>query len=243
MKRINKLVLFASLLIVTATTVSAGGKKFSGDMVIDGSWHGNEVVAEDGENWMALAENKGAYSLQEVKISVTLVEDAVLDTPPTKTGKEISLQDGINAIALLRNIPQLQEGPVPSAEIVDRNFGAGEPTTILFNGMPYELVIACDAKLSVEEIADCPLELSGAGKTQQLMIYPVFRPGEASQGIASDATPQVLWAGDLDNDGLLDLIVDLTNHYNVSAPTLLLSSQAKESELVHPVAEFRTTGC
>jgi hypothetical protein len=212
-------------------------------MVIDGSWHGNEVTAQDGEIWLALVKNKGTYSLQEERISVTLVEDAVLDTPPAKTGKKISLPDGINAIVLLRNIPGLKAGPVVSAEIIDRNFAAGEPTAILFNGMTYELVIACDTEPSVEEYTDCPLVLSGGGKTQQLMIYPVFRPGEALQGIASDANPQVVWAGDLDRDGHLDLIIDLTNHYNVAAPTLLLSTQAEEGEIVHPVAEFRTTGC
>ncbi|NIQ12133.1 MAG: hypothetical protein GWO23_21940 [Gammaproteobacteria bacterium] len=75
------------------------------------------------------------------------------------------------------------------------------------------------------------------------MSYPVSYPGTGKQSIASEAFPQVLWAGDLDRDGKLDILLDLTDHYNVSAPTLLLSSMAAANELVQPVAEFRTTGC
>ena len=51
------------------------------------------------------------------------------------------------------------------------------------------------------------------------------------------------FAGDLDGDGKLDLLIDTTHHYNLSEPTLFLSSQAKDGELVHNVASFRTTGC
>ena len=44
-------------------------------------------------------------------------------------------------------------------------------------------------------------------------------------------------------DGVLDLLYDRSDHYNVAAPTLFLSGAAAADELVHPVAEQRTTGC
>ncbi|MBI5473826.1 MAG: hypothetical protein HY961_15930 [Ignavibacteriae bacterium] len=58
-----------------------------------------------------------------------------------------------------------------------------------------------------------------------------------------DGSPTLRWAGDLDRDGRLDLLMDLTNHYNVSEPTLFLSSRAAANELVKKVASHRQVGC
>jgi len=234
------LICFLHLSIVTAM---AEDETFSGEMVMDGSWHGDEVSAQDGETWLALVEGPGGYALREIKISVTAVEDAVLDTPPAKTGKKISLPQGIDAVVLLRNIPRLKAGPVVSAEIFDRDFSAGKPTGIYFNGVVYELAIRCDNATQGQETADCPLMLTSADNQQVFMTYPIYHPGTDEQSIASEALPQLFWAGDLDGDGRLDLVLDLTDHYNVSAPTLLLSSQAEEGGLLKAVAVFRTTGC
>lgn len=218
-------------------------EKLSGKMVLPGSWHGNEVVAKDGERWMALVEDQGGFDLREVVIAVEFVEDAVLDTPPGKTGRRVSVASGVEPLALLRSLPRLEPGPVKTAVVDDRNFNAGTPTGLYFEGIVFELELKCDEADYGKELADCPILLSGDGRQQELRSYPVFRPGMVDQSIASEALPQVFWAGDLDRDGRLDLILDLTDHYNVSAPTLLLSSPAKEGELVAPVAVFITTGC
>ena len=53
--------------------------------------------------------------------------------------------------------------------------------------------------------------------------------------------PQVLFAGDLDRDGKLDLLVSTATHYNVGETTLFLS-RPDPAKLV-PVAVARTTGC
>jgi hypothetical protein len=54
----------------------------------------------------------------------------------------------------------------------------------------------------------------------------------------------VIWAGDLDDDGRLDLIVDVSNHYNiVSAIVVFLSSLAREGQLVGRASGFWAVGC
>ena len=55
--------------------------------------------------------------------------------------------------------------------------------------------------------------------------------------------PALLWAGDLDRDREIDLLINATNHYNVTHPMLFLSSQAEEGRLVEAVAELRSVGC
>ncbi|MET0807665.1 MAG: hypothetical protein ABWX93_02785, partial [Pseudoxanthomonas sp.] len=61
--------------------------------------------------------------------------------------------------------------------------------------------------------------------------------------LGDDASPTLLFAGDLDRDGKLDLIFDGTDHYNVSRPTLFLSSPAGQGELLHEVARYESVGC
>jgi hypothetical protein len=49
--------------------------------------------------------------------------------------------------------------------------------------------------------------------------------------------------GDLNTDGALDLLIDVSNHYNIAAWTLFLSSDTPTESLVNKAAEFVTSGC
>ena len=70
-----------------------------------------------------------------------------------------------------------------------------------------------------------------------------YRSPEGIDILGDDATPRLLFAGDLDRDGRLDLILDTTWHYNVSRPTLFLSTLAREGELVREAAANESVGC
>jgi len=83
----------------------------------------------------------------------------------------------------------------------------------------------------------CPLVLSAHGQRQQLAV--LSRDGDVPdfKGL------RLIWAGDLDGDGKLDLLVDITNHYNGSGSALFLSSKAKSGEIVGLAAKLETVGC
>ena len=49
--------------------------------------------------------------------------------------------------------------------------------------------------------------------------------------------------GDLDGDGIYDLIVDIATGYSYSINLLFLSTYAETGEILRPVAVFRTWGC
>lgn len=49
--------------------------------------------------------------------------------------------------------------------------------------------------------------------------------------------------GDLDGDGIYDLIVDIATGYSYSINVLFLSTYAENGEILRPVAVFRTWGC
>ena len=58
-----------------------------------------------------------------------------------------------------------------------------------------------------------------------------------------DTMFSLIWAGDIDGDGTLDLIMDLSTHYNSSNMTLFLSSKAEEGQLLKKVSCISTKGC
>jgi hypothetical protein len=51
------------------------------------------------------------------------------------------------------------------------------------------------------------------------------------------------WAGDIDQDGLPDFLIDLSHKYSYSMPSLFLSSKAGNGELVKMVAQLSEFGC
>jgi hypothetical protein len=58
-----------------------------------------------------------------------------------------------------------------------------------------------------------------------------------------DSMIQLLWAGDLDHDGKLDLLLDGSQKYNSFTPKLFLSSPSEESEIIKYVGEHASSGC
>ena len=54
---------------------------------------------------------------------------------------------------------------------------------------------------------------------------------------------ELVWAGDLDGDGKLDLFMILSDHYNVMERTLFLSSRLSKLDFVKRIASFVTVGC
>ena len=73
--------------------------------------------------------------------------------------------------------------------------------------------------------------------------------GELRQQLAvvdpccNDAGPTIVWAGDLDRDDKLDLLMNLSGHYAGSVLGLFLSSAAGKGELVGQVARFAWSSC
>jgi len=60
----------------------------------------------------------------------------------------------------------------------------------------------------------------------------------SADGFADDPHFEVCWAGDLDRDGRLDLLVNFSNKYSEHPYRLLLSSRAASGQLIGDVAIF-----
>jgi hypothetical protein len=194
-------------------------------------YHGNEINAETGEIWLGLFKVKDGYFLRNTKIKIKKVNDSIGDENWEETGKSVSVTGKEQATFLLKNAEFLSPGKVRTvfhAE-TDENYVSlenGFKEYYYFNGIKYTLRVEGESNTSklILETED----------SRQVLFYV------SSMG---DATWDLLWIGDLDGDGKLDLYANLPTFYNFAQHRLFLSSQAKNGELVKQVAMFHMTGC
>lgn len=215
-------------------------------LLLPGTFHGDEVEALSGEPWWALEVSGREATLVPARLRIEQVRDEVLDAPGQESGKQVSSTVG-DALVLLRG-EGLRGGTVTMAK--------GDPTTdqpqprhdLRLGATTYRIRTRCTPSGKVQEQEQarfaCEIRLE-AGERHQVLVrmggYSGTPDGTALLG--DDANPHLIFAGDLDRDGRLDLVFDVTDHYNVSRPTLFLSSQAGDGELVHQVAQFESVGC
>jgi hypothetical protein len=197
-------------------------------LLIPGSYHAGEAPIRPGIGWLALTPVGGVWRLEPVIVRARAVHDPVLDADDQRTGIEISASHP-EAIALLR-LPGLRAGKVdtPALKFKDeyRPIAVGDPPlTLVFKDKSYRLVAEPDRILLQHGALSTPLaDLQPAGPDR-------------------DSATELFWAGDLDGDGRLDLLLRETgaNHARVC---LFLSRAATEgTALLRPQACHRGVGC
>ncbi|MDQ6652952.1 MAG: hypothetical protein M3Y84_09420 [Acidobacteriota bacterium] len=208
-----------------------------------GDFHGEEVTARSGEKWLGLYKTEPDAVLLPYRLKIDTIYDDLTDYEKGQlTGKRVDVDSPLKPLFLLKEATVLKEGPVitlySAPQDFDKSLEKSRPINFKLNGTSYVLNVAAP---------------EGAGKCRETAFPPearlVLERGDSQQtlysleGCGNDPVWYLLWAGDLDHDGKLDLYVNVTQHYNVSEKRLFLSSQASQGELVKEVAEFITSGC
>lgn len=218
-----------------------------------GQFHGGEPVARHGERWFALTVDADGARMTRTRLQVKTVVDEMLDVEGQATGQAVSSAgaDG-NLVTYLRG-SGLHAGPVTQAVSVDsQGDDSGMPAqTLRLGGRDYRIATRCEADRATANMYRCSIDLIDGERRQTLVAMSGQRdatrvdgaPGDGATMLGDDASPHLIFAGDLDRDGRLDLIFDTTDHYNLSRPTLFLSGGAGEGELVRAAAEYSAVGC
>lgn len=197
-----------------------------------GDFHGGEAIVADGSEWLALQCNVRC-SLVPVRAEVSLMFDPIIDAGDARTGKSIRAGGVDDALFLLRG-PRFSPGPVPVAQVEEVTGFAGDEEAPVVTRLTLEGTSLLLRRLveSGSHPARVRIVSESNGRTQLL-----------AESDSTDLAGYILWSGDLDHDGEVDLIVDLSDHYNISLPTLLLSSERSETDPLGAVAAHLSSGC
>ncbi|HMJ08004.1 MAG TPA: hypothetical protein VK468_03305 [Pyrinomonadaceae bacterium] len=185
--------------------------------------------------WLAMFKRGTRYSLESLDVSIgpTLSDDF---------GRyhRLRFRDSKKAMILLSNSSELRPGPVTTLHWTPRSFddnkaellGDGYRREFALGGRTY--VLRVGSGTTIDDIPASVLVLESEGK-QDILYYRSY--------LGNGTFGALVWVGDLDNDGKLDLHF---SYFDVNgggqSDILFISSFAKEGHLVQPYAFFHARG-
>jgi hypothetical protein len=234
-------------LLIFVTTASVGTQKptlsVQAQLLETGEFHGDEVSAQTGERWLGLHVTDQHSTLLRYQLTVESVHDPITDHGTSeKTGKKVSVNLPLEPLFLVKSAKILSGGPVTTvfkqAADYEKSLERVSPHNLKLAEATYVLKV-----VGSEDGAKCSEHSFPKNARLMLVSGDVEQVLYSIDGCGNEPYWYLLWAGDLDRDGKLDLYLSVTQHYNVSERKLFLSSPAKRRQLVAEVAEFVTTGC
>lgn len=211
-----------------------------------GEFHGDEASARNGERWLALLldPSKGDR-IASVVVSVKQIWDGMVDEPGAKTGKKITIPGENDGVFLFRGIPSIRPHSVETICAIQTLKPNAPVELVLTTGRSYRLTLVCSQPEGSGEWqrSAASLVLQSGDQKQVLGTYQASYEKGEFVGVGQEGEIRLLWAGDLNGDGALDFIIDLTDHYNMSLPTLFLGTTKGAKDLASKVAQHKTLGC
>ncbi len=214
------------------------------ELLFCGEYHGDEVTAVTGDKWWGLFRTDAGHELRQVEVSVENVHDPIADDDESEqTGKKVSVKGAeIEPLFLVkgpafkakRPVPTCFEGEIPleptrTGRYFEFTFGSEQPT----------VRFTPQGEAIEDGWQDYEIEIW----TSKDDVAGDWQPFVQRESAFPDAIPTLHWAGDIDGDGKMDLLMDMTDHYNVRDMTLFLSTEAGADQPPKPCAAFRTVGC
>lgn len=213
------------------------------DVLESGSkYRKSEVIAKTGETWLTLFKQNGEYELKKTRVKVKQLR--TISYVGDENDAALSFDKKGTAIFAVKGIPKLKPGTVttlyhaPTFDEISRrnldinNMGENYKRDFELNGKWYTLRVADGLTDDGVKARVLVLEHDGSHQILRRIHHDEYMP-----------IGRLLWAGDLDRDGKLDLYFDEFNEKGYFSVELLLSSEAEPNELVRPAARFFVAGC
>ena len=154
--------------------------------------------------------------------------------------KEVLTDQPTEPLFLVRGLEELQPGKVETMVPDEKSIYPGQRERFTSDRGDYYTLVAVG-----EAFERRPFEVGI--KTYKLMLWQTMRGWKSRrsqtliESAAKESFPRVIWAGDLDRDGEIDLFIDTAPHYQIIERELFLSSVAKDEEIVGKAATWRTS--
>lgn len=213
-----------------------------------GLHHGEDVTAESGPDWWGIFPEGDGFTLQSAPVTITQEFDVVVDEEGEATGKRVKVPQEAEPVLLVRGIKGLAAGSLNSVRL-----DSSQP--FLYPGQFLWLRFTNEGRQSqaasiVAQGESTTIEYDTPVFTNYRLLLRVRKNQEvhvqefvAVEPFWTGSAPRIVWAGDLDRDGMVDILLDVPEHESNTHYVLYLSGAAKEGELVGKVAEWMTTGC
>ncbi len=247
---------YMGAVLLASITIFAVGEPY--EIALVGMWDGSEGKMTPDDDWWGISPEGDGFTLQHAPVSVTAAHAPMSDGKGEMTGKKVSVEGEAKPLILLRGLKKPVRGPLVTGTIVpgshwvrdvkklDRYISPGETLHLTADGAQW------NEKIRISALAEVKEESKYHQVTiynYQLRLYQGIEANTISQvffthpQIRDLGRPHLMWTGDLDRDGKLDFLFDISDHYIITHLALYLSSEAKEGELVGMVAEWIHYAC
>lgn len=210
-----------------------------------GQFHEDEVSSTaKAEKWHGLFKANGVFYVAPTGINTLKVFDPVLDEDSLhdKTGWLVETTSKDSCILLVAGVSLPSSNNIEPVLLKQDKIYPGDTVSFNYLGTAYKLY-ATGTKKKVQndplwyDVKNYRLYLEANKEGKQVQTLLAAQPGFDEQMIS------IMFAGDIDGDNLLDLIIDTSNDYNSFSPTLYLSGQAPKDQLIKLVGRHISVGC
>ena len=235
--------------IVIDTDPEKGESKFNIDLLEVGDGHRKEdVKAKSGEIWLGFYKGKNNFFLRSEKIKVypTTEPDYIEDS------KTVDVNGKNKPIVLIKNAKRLRDGEVKtvfSRLPFERDHDYKKDDSWLtrrfvkeFNLDERKYTLRVKQAVSKENDKYLALVLESENKSQ-IIEYCFYNEEDAVKSNYEEYLGNLIWAGDLDRDGKLDLYLEYNTHEKGYVTILFLSTAAEKEQLLEAAAVYSPTGC
>jgi hypothetical protein len=175
-------------------------------------------------------------------ITKRVIDEVLAESEEEKTGWDVQTVNKDTSIILFEGLNFLSPRNVQQAVLAKEYIFPGDTLRINYLGVDYK-IFATGRKKKLRDdpewviVSDYKLYMTAKIKGQQLTSLLVAQPNYEGQMVT------LIFAGDMDGDAILDLIIDTSWHYNAKRPTIYLSKPAGKGELLKPIGGHNSAGC
>lgn len=186
-------------------------------------------------DWTGLYEDEDGLYCKKAQAKVKAVRDPWDDDENSLNATIIEDESKTPAVFLFSGITVPENFRVKSFNNIPNRILIGNSTQL------GDYTLKADGEVTQENQLPLTYRLTIMGSKNGKKIEQVIVDHE----FLDDAMTAILWAGDLDGDGVPDMIIDMSHKYSYSAPALFLSSQADEGDILKLVGECESDfgGC
>lgn len=213
-----------------------------GQIIMPGIYHNDEVLPDmQNGQWLGLFVKEGTYYVDTARINLSKVFDPLFDEEYEKTGWSVAVNEADSCLLLFRDLKIPINSNVAAISIPNTQLANNKVFPFSLLGKKYELYPLIDlSKHDSTEMGFYHYRMVMSSYATTKPLHTLIIAGEMMYDLNNF---QLFFIGDLDQDGLPDMIMNTSSHYNKASITLYLSSYGSNKQLMVPIAVHNSYGC